>query len=95
MSQQMRLGKLATKVVYTKNGMDVFFYNTKIVNLAGRKLTLDTGGWFIATTRTRMNQVSNQFGLGYGVIQRNYEWYIVYGDEIIPVIGNKITIKLN
>lgn len=37
---------------------------------------LNSGGWRTVTTKTRMNQAANQFGLGYGVYQRKGEWFV-------------------
>lgn len=29
------------------------------------------------TTKLRMNQAANQFGLGFGVYQKNHAWFVV------------------
>jgi len=37
---------------------------------------LDTGGWWSATTKKRMNEVSDQYELGFQVFQRKGKWYV-------------------
>lgn len=94
MAQQNKLGKVATTV--TGNSLDnirVTYHSTDIVTVTKVKgklrITLDTGGWFTPTTKTRMNQASNQFGLGYRVYQDKGSWYVKkYNGKEIPFVGN-------
>ena len=37
---------------------------------------LDSGGWRTPTTKLRMNQASRQFGLGFHVYQKNFDWFV-------------------
>ena len=55
-------------------------------------LTLDDGGWATSTTKTRMNQASRQFGLGYRVFQKDYDWFIEVNGEVIPFTSKPIKI---
>ncbi len=78
MSQQHRIGRVATSVKgRMKNGLlSVVYHATEVVKVEDGFITLDHGGWLTTTTKTRMNQASNQFGLGFYVFQKAGEWFI-------------------
>jgi hypothetical protein len=78
MGQQQKLGKHKTNV-RQENGVTIIRYHkTDIIQFDDNRIVLDTGGWNTATTKSRMNQASNQFGLGYHVYQEDYSWYVDY-----------------
>jgi len=54
----------------------VNYRGTDFVSFDANTITLRSGGWLTATTKTRMNQASNQFDLGYSVFQKNFEWFV-------------------
>jgi hypothetical protein len=56
-----------TKVVYT---------NTCIVAFCREAVVLNSGGYESVTTKRKMNQASNQFMLGYQVVQKDFKWYV-------------------
>ncbi len=80
MGQTQRLGKTATTVrrLGTKDGdkLIVRYHQTDVVVFSAESITLDSGGWRTSTTKNRMNQASNQFGLGYCVFQKGFCWYV-------------------
>lgn len=83
--QQSRLGTVATKVRKDSDGVvRVTYHYTDVVTIyPNGRIVLDHGGRWTATTKTRMNQASNQFGLGFHVYQQNWRWYVdVDGHEI-------------
>ena len=76
MTQTYQIGKVGTKI-HTHEGVTyVTYHATDVVKFDQDMIILDTGGWFTNTTRTRMNQTSNQFDLGYHVYQKDYTWYV-------------------
>ena len=80
--------------VFTENGVTyVKYHNTRVVAFSENAIILDTGGWFTPTTKTRMNQTSNAFGLGFQVYQKNYEWYVENINGNVQHFKNK-TLKL-
>ena len=94
MSQQHKLGTHATTVSHSDNFTRVVYHSTTIVRWNSEKIILDSGGWKSNTTKTRMNQASNQYGLGYNVYQKDFEWFVNYegknlefidGMELLPV----------
>ena len=80
-----KLGKTATTVTQGPDGMRVTYHQTDVVTVSKKgKITLNTGGWFTNTTKLRMNQAANVFGLGYRVYQEKGRWYVRFGgwDEV-------------
>lgn len=83
MAQQGRLGKTATTAA-TENGTTrVTYHSTVVVAFDDKNIKLDSGGWLTPTTKTRMNQASNQFGLGFHVYQVNGSWFVMKDGEKI------------
>ena len=79
MSQQNKLGTGHTIVKTDKTGKTtITFWSTDIVKFDGKTITLTSGGYQTATTKTKMNQASSQFNLGYRVVQENYKWYVYF-----------------
>lgn len=77
MAQQDRIGKTATTTARDNAGITrVTYHNTIVVSFGNGRVTLDSGGWRTATTKTRMNQAARQFGLGFTVVQVKGDWYV-------------------
>ena len=76
----------------------VTYHGTRVVSVNDTTITLRTGGGRTATTKLRMNQASNQFGLGYRVFQKDYEWYVNFRKDGRPfgpdwlLVGSTMTI---
>jgi hypothetical protein len=83
MSQQFKLGSRSTVSGNDGEMYYVQYHNTKVVKWNDKKIILNSDGWKTATTKTRMNQTANQFGLGFSVRQKDYSWYVDFkGKEI-------------
>ncbi len=94
MSQMSTLGRVATTVRTNEHGETVVTYHsTPVVTFDQETITLDTGGWYSQTTKTRMNQASNQFALGYWVFQKNFHWFVQYYGRTIPFEGRTLTLR--
>ena len=52
-----------------------------LVKFNHEKIILNSNGWATATTKSRMNQTSNQFDLGYQVFQKDYAWYVDFNGK--------------
>ena len=75
----MAYNKLSTyKTAWTEDdkGGWVIYTKTKIVDWTDQRVVLNSDGWQTVTTKRKMNQASNQFGLGFGVYQSGYVWYV-------------------
>ena len=96
MGQTHRVGKTATKVdavavhPYFKY---VQYHKTAVVRWNDDEIRLNTGGWYSATTKNRMNQTSNQFALGFRVYQLKHAWYVYYRGTTIPFDGREVILQ--
>lgn len=77
MSQQQRLGTHATTTRHNAaDDLIVRYQQTDVVRVSSTLIYLDTGGWFTATTKTRMNQAANQYNLGFHVYAKKGKWFV-------------------
>jgi hypothetical protein len=89
MGQMKTLGKIATKVETYGENTIITYHKTDVVSFDSNSVLLKTGGWFTSTTKTRMNQASRQFNLGYYVYQKDFSWYVVTPKgETLPFRNN-------
>lgn len=95
MPQQTKLGKGHTTVAMREGTTHVTYYNTIVCAFNDKRITLDNGGWVTASTRTRMNQASQQFGLGYHVHIANGAMIAVYNGKQHPFVGQVLTLARN
>lgn len=93
MSQQHTVRGRATSVFSENGNTNVVYHATKVVRFNDKEIELNTGGWRTNTTKTRMNQASNQFDLGYVVRQKDYDWFVDYNGSTIPFNDSRITLK--
>jgi len=77
MPQTNRIGSHCTTVSCKDGVTKVTYHNTDVVTFTDDTITLNSGGWQTATTKVRMNQASNQFDLGFNVIQRDWKWSVI------------------
>ena len=91
MSRSDKVGKHKTIVAIFPTGRKtVTYHNTDVVTVeADGTVTLDTGGWRSNTTKLRMNQASHQFGLGFSVSQKNFEWTVSFKNPAYTLEGNE------
>lgn len=95
MAQQQKVGTHATKV-FTENGVTfVKYWNTRVVSFTESTISLNNGGFLTNTTKTRMNQASNEFDLGYRVYQKNFDWFVEHNGKTHEFIGNSKTLNRN
>tara|TARA_R110000796_G_C14431114_1_gene421165 strand:- start:266 stop:550 length:285 start_codon:yes stop_codon:yes gene_type:complete len=71
-----RLSNYRTTWTETNGRGSVVYVHTPIVEWNEDTITLKSGGWESVTTKRKMNQSALQFGLGFGVYQRNYAWFV-------------------
>jgi hypothetical protein len=77
MSQNQEVRGRATAIFTGDDGMTRIIYRgTAVVTFNSDRVILDTGGWRTVTTKLRMNQAANQFGLGFRVQQKDGEWIV-------------------
>ncbi len=68
MAQQHKVGAHKTRIYTDDTGYTcVLYHSTNVVKYNNDYIILNTGGYYSNTTKLRMNQASNQCGLGYRV----------------------------
>lgn len=95
MGQQTRIGRVATSIRREQDGtLKVTYHSTPVVTVfPNGRIDLNHGGWMSATTKTRMNQASNELGLGFSVWQKNFEWFIDIDGQTIEFDQTVKTIR--
>jgi len=88
MANQFKIGKGNTTVAATNGVTLVTFHQTVVVSFDQKIITLNSGGWLTATTKTRINQTANQFDLGFNVYQDKGKWFVKFNNETIPFADN-------
>ena len=69
----------------TKNVLRVVYHNTEVVKVKeSRYAILNNGGWYTVTSKTRMNQASREYHLGFVVYQENFNWYVKTDKDLAP-----------
>mgnify|MGYP000872339649 CR=1 FL=1 len=82
-----------TKVNTNADGQtEVVYHQTAVVTFDSERIILNTGGWWTRSTKTRMNQVSEFYNLGFRVFQKVGDWFVDYKDNIQPFDDDSITI---
>lgn len=76
MGQTQRISKNNTKITENDGMTCIRLHKTEVVRFNGEVIILDSGGWRTVTTKTRMNQTSNEYGLGYSVFADKGIWYV-------------------
>lgn len=92
MGQTSRVSGRATSVFEDGGYTCVRYHQTVVIKWNEKEIVLDSGGWRTVTTKTRINQASNQYSLGVGVYQRDGEWRVTFkGDNLAFSDGMVLT----
>lgn len=87
MAQTQVFRGTARTIVQTELGRMYIYYRTAVVIvLPDNRIRLDSGGYKTVTTRTAMNQASNQDRLGFKVVQRKGEWFVTWKGRELPFV---------
>jgi hypothetical protein len=71
------------------------YRGTPVAKQFGNLITLNTGGWKSRTTKVRMNQFSNTYANSrFGVVQRDYDWFVLVDGKELPFDGQTITFEV-
>ena len=81
-------------VVYNDGGDTVVRYHqTEVVRFNNRRIFLNSNGHQTQTTKLRMNQASNQYGLGFVVYQKDFNWFVDFKGETIPFTDEMVLVR--
>ena len=65
-------------------------------NYANKELSLYDGGWQSNTTKSRLNALCYELATGFGVFQKNWEWFVSdYANKTIKDFTDGITVNYN
>ena len=67
-----------TRVLTDEEKTRVYFHDTPVVTFNEKTVELNTGGWRTRSTKVRMNQASQEFGLGFRIFQQKKDWFVDY-----------------
>jgi len=87
------IGTHKTTIKHEGEATAIRYHYTDVVTFDNNTITLNHGGWTSVTTKKRMNQVSIEYGLGFRVYQKNFNWFVKYKGKTIPYTNYKL--KLN
>jgi hypothetical protein len=89
MARMSTIGRGHTTIGMDDTGKTVITYHsTAVVKFDPKNIILNSGGWHTASTRTRMNQTSNQFNLGFTVFQKSFSWYVQHNGKTVDFSDN-------
>jgi hypothetical protein len=84
MANQYNVGTCGTKIGTVEGQIAITYWGTHVVKFDHEKIVLNSNGYRTATTKTRMNQAANQFGLNFSVFQKKGAWFVDFGGKVIP-----------
>lgn len=93
MASMYRVGSHKTYIRTKGKTTHVRYHNTDVVSFSPKQIKLNTGGWKTATTKTRMNQTSNQYNLGFTVFQKKGNWFVKHKNKVKQFKGNTLTLR--
>ena len=70
------------------NHIATYYHNTK-------ELALFDGGWQSNTTKSRLNALCYEFAMGFGVFQKNWEWFVSDFSDNKKEFADGITVNYN
>ena len=82
-----------TTVTVHKDEVDVMLHGHCIawLDLINDVWTLSSCGWETVTTKSRLNAIAHEFGLG-GIRQKNWQWFHVKDNKTVPFVdGMKVS----
>jgi len=88
MSRTDKVGSHKTSKSTNDQGQrTIRYHDTDVVAWDHQVIILRTDGFTTRTTKLRMNQAAAEYGLGYHVWQKDFEWYVDYAGETFDFNG--------
>jgi hypothetical protein len=81
-SSGQNFGSGNTTVITQGEITEVLLHGNKIAEFYGGTLQIFDGGWQSKTTKSRLNAILQP--LGWGIFQKDYEWFVNYNGENVP-----------
>lgn len=87
MPKMSRVSRNNTSIATDNGTTSIRLHSTVVVEFDREAIILRHGGYRSYTTKARMNQASNQYGLGYQVFQKDHDWFVTYKGHTFPFDG--------
>ncbi len=98
MGQVKTVGTTATTISNDGEYTIVTYHATQVIKWNEKEIIINTGGYRTVTTKNRINQASNQYGLGIYVKQKNGFWFVsirdsgYFGNQNVLMTSEKVLI---
>ena len=90
MKTKVQLKRKTATSIRTENGFtSIRYHATDVIQFNDNQIILNNGGWMTATTKARINQASDDYGLGIGIAQRNFEWFVMLKNPKFKRLNNE------
>jgi hypothetical protein len=93
MAKVDQIGTTSTSIITDKNYTKVIYHTTPVVKFNEKFIVLNNGGYLTNTTKLRMNQTSNEFGLNFFVYSFCRKWYVKCPNNKTIEFKNNMRIK--
>ena len=78
------------------NEADVYLHGNHIATIKSNSIIIKDGGWQSNTTKSRLNALCYELATGFGVFQKNWEWFVSdYANKTIKDFTDGITVNYN
>ena len=76
---------------------EVFLHGNHIATYdhVTKELALFDGGWQTVTTKSRLNALCNEFATGFGIFQKNWDWFVSDFQNTVVDFTDGITVDYN
>ena len=85
--------KHKTKVFNLDGFTCVQYWQTIVIKFNDKEIILNSNGYDTKTTKTRINQASDEFMLGVNVFQKDFVWYVNFKGKILEFKDNMRLIR--
>ena len=73
----------------------VYLHGNHIATVMNDTMLLFDGGWQSNTTKSRLNALCNEFATGFGIFQKNWEWFVSDFQNTVVDFTDGITVNYN
>ena len=72
------------------NKAKVYLHGNLIAEVCDEFVAIFDGGWQSVTTKSRLNALLDEFRPHVGVVQRNFNWFIVAHSKYFPFVSGSL-----
>ena len=84
-------GSNTTVMINTNNNKaKVYLHGNLIAEVCDEFVAIFDGGWQTVTTKSRLNALLDEFRPHVGVVQKNFDWFIVAHSKYFPFVSGSL-----